>query len=368
MRRCAGVLVCVLLDLTGCGGGSSSSGSTSTQVAQPPVANAGGPYVGTTTAAVTFSGAASADPQGQALMYVWNFGDGGTGTGVKPTYTYATAGAYAVTLSVTNTSNLGSASTSQAIIALAAPGSTDGVVYDGLRPLVGAHVYLLAANTTGYGQASVSLLSAAATGHADAVGAYVVSGSDGGFQWVGNRSCTPGTQLYVYATGGGNAATGLMAALGNCPASGSYSGFSYVWVNEVSTVASAYSFAGFATDETHVSSSGTALAQIGIANAFANTATHFDAGRSSICGDSSGKRVGAAARDQHAGEYSGGVREQQWTDVQCVCGVIREFGIERRYGNCGDRYCASSGGQCGCTLRDSSGGDAVFAGAPRCAE
>jgi streptogramin lyase len=43
-------------------------------------------------------------------------------------------------------------------------------------------------------------------------------------------------------------------------------------VNEVSTVAAAYAMAGFATDATHVASSGTTLAQIGIANAFANSA------------------------------------------------------------------------------------------------
>ena len=41
-------------------------------------------------------------------------------------------------------------------------------------------------------------------------------------------------------------------------------------VNEVSTVATAYAIAGFATDALHVASSGTALAQTGIANAFAN--------------------------------------------------------------------------------------------------
>ena len=43
-------------------------------------------------------------------------------------------------------------------------------------------------------------------------------------------------------------------------------------INEVSTVAAAYAMAGFATDATHVSNSGTALAQTGIANAFANAA------------------------------------------------------------------------------------------------
>jgi hypothetical protein len=46
----------------------------------------------------------------------------------------------------------------------------------------------------------------------------------------------------------------------------------YIVVNEVSTVAAAYAMAGFATDATHVGSSGTALALTGIANAFANAA------------------------------------------------------------------------------------------------
>jgi streptogramin lyase len=41
-------------------------------------------------------------------------------------------------------------------------------------------------------------------------------------------------------------------------------------VNEVSTIAAAYAFAGFASDATHVSSSNTALAKVGIKNAFAN--------------------------------------------------------------------------------------------------
>ena len=41
----------------------------------------------------------------------------------------------------------------------------------------------------------------------------------------------------------------------------------FVSVNEVTTVAAAYAMAGFATDPTHVSSSGTPLAQTGIANA-----------------------------------------------------------------------------------------------------
>ena len=278
MRSGLAVVVCGLVFLAGCGGSSSPS---STPTAKAPVANAGGPYTGTAGTAVSFSGAGSSDPQGETLTYAWNFGDSGTGTGATPTHTYAAAGTYTVSLTVTNTSNLTGSATSKATIAVAplSDVALTGLVYGGATPIAGAHVYLFAANTTGYGgaglaasssNASVSLLSAAETGTSDSVGAYVATGSGGGFSLTGDYTCTSGQQLYLYALGGGNAAAGLMAAIGSCPASGSPAIFATV--NEVTTIAAAYSFAGFATDATHVSSSGTALAQVGIANAFANAA------------------------------------------------------------------------------------------------
>jgi hypothetical protein len=165
-----------------------------------------------------------------------------------------------------------------------------GKVMGGQQPIQGAHVYLFAANTTGYGgpgiaastsNASVSLLSAASTGLSDSVGAYVLTGSGGNFSISGDYSCTPNTQVYLYALGGNpgltggtnNLASGLLAALGNCPSAGNFlTATPFIVINEVSTVATAYAFAGFATDATHVSSSGTALAKTGIANAFANAA------------------------------------------------------------------------------------------------
>jgi hypothetical protein len=162
-----------------------------------------------------------------------------------------------------------------------------GQVHGGRQAIVGAHVYLFAAGTESYAgpglaatglNASTSLLKSSSTGLSDSIGAYVLTGAGGAFSISGDYSCTPNTQVYVYALGGNpsggvNNQAGLMAVLGNCPSSGNFlTATPYVFVNEVSTVAAAYAFAGFATDATHVSSSGTALAQIGIQNAFANAA------------------------------------------------------------------------------------------------
>jgi hypothetical protein len=153
-----------------------------------------------------------------------------------------------------------------------------GRVHGGSQPISGAHVYLFAANTTGYGNASVSLLNAATTGLSDSIGAYVTSDPTGSFSITGAYACTANTQVYLYSLGGdpgagANSAAGLLAILGNCPSSGSFlPALPLVQVNEATTVAAAYAFAGYATDAVHVSSSGTALAKIGVANAFANAA------------------------------------------------------------------------------------------------
>jgi hypothetical protein len=162
-----------------------------------------------------------------------------------------------------------------------------GSVHGGQQPISGANVYLFAANTTGYGNASVSLLTSGMNTSLDSSGGvtngdyYVTTDANGNFSITGEYSCTPNTQVYLYALGGNpgltagsnNPAAGLLAALGNCPSTGNFlAATPYVVINEVSTVATAYAFAGFATDAVHVSSSGTALAQVGIANAFANAA------------------------------------------------------------------------------------------------
>ena len=153
-----------------------------------------------------------------------------------------------------------------------------GLVHGGQQPIVGAHVYLLAANTTGYGDASVSLLTSGTGRSMDGSGNYyVTTGSGGAFSISGDYDTCPAsnTQVYLYSVGGNpglgsaNAAAGLLAALGTC---GNLSATENIVVNEVSTIATAYAIGGFATDALHVSSTNTALAELGIQDAFSAAA------------------------------------------------------------------------------------------------
>jgi streptogramin lyase len=173
------------------------------------------------------------------------------------------------------------------------PGTAlQGHVHGGQQPVAGAHVYLFAANTTGYGgvnlpptssNASISLLSVAATGFSDGAGAYVLSDASGNFNISGDYTCAPGSQVYLYAHGGNpgggtNSAAGFLALIGNCPAAGNFATIPFIEMNEVSTVAAAYSIAGYTSDPLHVSSNGSPQALTGIANAFATATNLVDLG------------------------------------------------------------------------------------------
>ena len=166
---------------------------------------------------------------------------------------------------------------------LISPSSIDGVplkgiVHGGRQPISGAHVYLYAVTTANYGQASSSILKNTTDTVSDGTNYYVLTGATGGFTFVANDYTCPSasSQVYLYSIGGNangtaaNPAAGLLAGLGAC---GNLSSVNYVVVNEVSTVATAYALAGFATDATHISSSNTALAATGLANAAKNIAT-----------------------------------------------------------------------------------------------
>ena len=68
-----------------------------------PIANAAGPYSADEGSAVSFDGTASSDPDGDQLIYDWDFGDGTPhGTDATPHHIYADnrPGGYAVTLMV----------------------------------------------------------------------------------------------------------------------------------------------------------------------------------------------------------------------------------------------------------------------------
>ena len=79
--------------------------------------------------------------------------------------------------------------------------SIGGNVHGGQQPIAGAHIYLLAAGTSGHGSASTSLLTSGTDG-TDSIGGYVLTSADGGFHLSGTYTCTPNTQVYIYALGG----------------------------------------------------------------------------------------------------------------------------------------------------------------------
>lgn len=166
----------------------------------------------------------------------------------------------------------------------AAPSSLDmtipaGAVHGGQQPIQGAHIYVMAANTTGtYKSASTSLLHSGTPGTADdSIGTYVTTDANGGFSYAGMATCpAPTTQIYLLATGGNptgfqggpsNPAIALTAALGSCSTINSST---FTSMNEVTTVAMAFALDQFMADGTHVGAPASNTA--GLLNAFANVA------------------------------------------------------------------------------------------------
>ena len=113
-------------------------------------------------------------------------------------------------------------------------------------------------------------------GHIQA-GTYTTTGPDN----IGTAATATATPTgTVAATNNPNIVE--LATLGNCPSSGNFStgstALSYIYLNEVSTVATAYTFQPFTlvtnNDAWHIGASGTAQALLGIENA-ANTAAQL---------------------------------------------------------------------------------------------
>jgi hypothetical protein len=91
-------------------------------------------------------------------------------------------------------------------------GAIQGSNEGGHAPLVGSHVYLLQASSSGYGTQATSILNTGSsntglTKNTSDPGVptswyYTTTGSDGGFSLTGDYSCTAGEPVYLYAYGG----------------------------------------------------------------------------------------------------------------------------------------------------------------------
>lgn len=98
--------------------------ATVTELSQdqtPPVADAGGPYLGVVNSLITFDGSGSNDSNGTIVNYEWDFGDGGNGTGISSTHIYTTAGNYTVMLTVTDNETLTHSNSTTANINVSGP-------------------------------------------------------------------------------------------------------------------------------------------------------------------------------------------------------------------------------------------------------
>jgi len=141
-----------------------------------------------------------------------------------------------------------------------------GMVHGGQQPVQGALIQLYAATSAGYGQGATQLLTTTVT-------------SDGGGNWsfTSGYTCPSATTpVYITATGGNpgsgtNANLTLMTALGQC---GNLASLPFVYINEVTTVASVWALSPFMTGLASVSSGATNTT--GLANAFADVNTLVD--------------------------------------------------------------------------------------------
>ncbi len=141
-----------------------------------------------------------------------------------------------------------------------------GSIHGGQQPVANAKVYLYAAGDGGYGTSARSMLHGSG---------YVNSMTDGSFTITGDYTCETGDEVYLLAVGGNPGATDandaitLIAPLGACDM---LTASQYFTVNELTTVSAAYALAQFMPTPTTLSSSGSPLGKLGIANAFLTAA------------------------------------------------------------------------------------------------
>jgi hypothetical protein len=148
-----------------------------------------------------------------------------------------------------------------------ASGSYNGKVFGGQNPVSGSKVYLYAAGGASGG--SRSMLKAPG---------YVTTDQLGGFSIANDFTCTAGDQVYMLALGGdagggSNSAIGLMSALGPCSG---ITTSSFIEINEVTTVATAFALSSYITSPTAVGAD--PVGSNAVAAAFANTKALADTG------------------------------------------------------------------------------------------
>ncbi len=144
-----------------------------------------------------------------------------------------------------------------------------GRIIGGQQPVSGSTIQLYAAGTTGNASAATPLLNAP-----------VFTDSSGNFTITGDYTCPANAApVYLVAAGGNpglpgnvnNSALVLVNALGSCA---SLTASTFIFVNEVTTVAAAWALAPFATSSTHVGATSTNLT--GLNNAFLTAASLAD--------------------------------------------------------------------------------------------
>jgi streptogramin lyase len=138
-----------------------------------------------------------------------------------------------------------------------------GMVHGGQQAVTGSTIQLYAVGATGYGSAATAMLTSTVT-----------TTAGGAFTFTGHYTCpTASTQVYMTATGGNpglapgtnNTALTMMAALGNCSNLSS----TFVFINELTTVASVYALAPFMATGGGTKLGASSSNTQGLANAFA---------------------------------------------------------------------------------------------------
>ena len=143
-------------------------------------------------------------------------------------------------------------------------GFIQGMVHGGQQPVSGSTIQLYAVTALGYGAPATALLTQPVT-----------SAANGSFSITSDYSCTGVDQVYIVATGGNpglsgnvnNGALALMAALGSCSNLLANAATTFINLNEVTTVAGAWSLAQFMNSPINAGTSATNIT--GLENAFA---------------------------------------------------------------------------------------------------